>query len=72
MRCATIALISALFLVTACEDDPIVGPGGQDDGGGGSYGVIHFKIRSETPHDGAAVDSVQAAVHVRNENPKRF
>ncbi len=72
MRWKTFALISALFLVTACEDDPIVGPGGEDDNGGGSYGVIHFNTPPVAPLDSASVEFVRPPEPARNDNPKRF
>ncbi len=71
MRYLTIVLLSLSLALTACEDDPIIGPGGGDDTGGGSYGVIHF---STAPHEGGQADSLRAFVHdaPRKNNPQRF
>lgn len=59
-------LLSLVLLVSACSDDPILGPGddSDDDGGGGSYSVI----KRLAPADSA--DST----HVRpsRPNPERF
>lgn len=64
----TLTLTAAL---TACEDDPIIGPGGDDDTGGGSYGVIHFRA---APGADVPADSVRAFVlkAPRTPNPQRF
>ena len=65
MRFSAAALICSFLLLSACEDDPIIGPGGGDDTGGGSYGVIHFSTRPDARHDAgaantAAIDSVNS------------
>ena len=87
MRFSAVALVCAMILVAGCEDDPIIGPGGDDDTGGGSYGVIHFNVRPETikppeipdtrreaQRNGAPTDSVRPATvkAATNDNPKRF
>jgi len=44
-RSAVAVLSMALFvtalLLTGCSDDPVLGPEGPSDDGGGSYGVIN-------------------------------
>jgi hypothetical protein len=35
------ALFVTALLLTACSDDPVLGPEGPSDDGGGSYGVIN-------------------------------
>lgn len=68
---ASIATVGTLFLslvllVSACSDDPILGPGDDsgDDGDGGSYSVIKRLAPADT------ADST----HVRpsRPNPERF
>lgn len=87
MRFSAAAFICFFLLLSACEDDPIIGPGGEDDTGGGSYGVIHFNTRPDVRHDAGAantaatIDSVSdtpddpARAATREsipDNPKRF
>jgi len=58
-------LLASLLTLTACADDPILGPKGEDDsGGGGSYG----NVNRLTP---SASDSAAAADSSRS-NPQRF
>lgn len=37
----SVLLLGGGMLVAGCSDDPILGPGGPTDDGGGSYGVIN-------------------------------
>ncbi|PSQ84196.1 MAG: hypothetical protein BRD44_01825 [Bacteroidetes bacterium QS_7_67_15] len=57
-------LLAGLLTLTACADDPILGPqDGDDSGGGGSYGNLN---RLTPPaSDSAAADSSRP-------NPHRF
>ncbi len=66
MRIRMVVLMLAAVSLAACDDDPIIGPTG-DDTGGGSYGVIHFNASPQEPDGRAAQpDSVKQV------NPKRF
>lgn len=66
MRLRTVIFILATMSITACEDDPIIGPT-DNDTGGGSYGVIHFNTSPEEPaRQATELDSLN------KENPKRF
>lgn len=38
---ASALLLALSFVVTGCADDPILGPEGPSDDGGGSYSVIN-------------------------------
>jgi hypothetical protein len=68
MRFLAAALI-CLFLLSACEDDPIIGPGGDDDTGGGSYGVIHFDTRPDSQHRAGAADTAAIIDSVSSNTP---
>lgn len=41
-------LLSLVVITIGCSDDPILGPEGPSDGGGGSYGVINELAPSDS------------------------
>ncbi len=66
MRFTTVILVAAMLALSACNDDPIIGPTDEDTNGG-SYGVIHFNTTPEEPgEEPSALDAK------KKENPKRF
>ncbi len=69
---AGIVLLSTMLLVTACSDDPILGPDdGKPDDSGGSYSVIK---RLSPPDTTAVPDSgdVSSPTPSAAPNPERF
>jgi hypothetical protein len=68
---AGIFLLSTMLLVTACSDDPILGPDdGKPDDSGGSYSVIK---RLAPPDTGASADTARtASPPPPGSNPERF
>lgn len=60
-------LLPCLVLLSACSDDPILGPSDGESEGGGSYSVIERLARPDTA---AASDSTEASPVPAN--PERF
>lgn len=59
-----VCICLSAFVLAGCEDDPILGPGEEDDDGG-SYGVLHFQ---RTPADTSDAPAARPLPH----NPARF
>ena len=59
-------LLPCLLLLSACSDDPILGPSDGETDGGGSYSVIERLAPQDTT---ATPDSIEASSQT---NPERF
>ena len=60
-------LLPCILVLTACSDDPILGPSDGETEGGGSYSAIE---RLAQPDTAAASDSMEVAPSPKN--PERF
>lgn len=64
-----ILLLPCVLLLSACSDDPILGPSDGETEEGGSYSAIERLARPDTAESGSTRDSIDA---VRRRNPERF
>lgn len=62
-------LLPCLLVLSACADDPILGPTDGETEGGGSYSVIERLAPSDTT---AATDSADVGPVDPPDNPERF
>lgn len=65
MRIRIVIVAMAALMLSACNDDPIIGPTDEETDGG-SYGVIHFNTSPEAPSEAGN------AREAETKNPERF